>query len=173
MTVPIGIRTISRDGRKALGTADRHRLLWAIHDEVRTALAPFAHQPVTRETLQVMRAKVNDILIVRAAEADLTHWYVDISAVGDVHSRPDLNVDLQAPRYKGPRNDDAPTSKDTFLGWHEHFDLWRVLLRSGQGVFLAWGPDEALGPSDNMMGRVFATEIAARRYRDLPESLKG
>ncbi len=137
----------------------RRRIQWAIHDEVRTALYQFAHRRFSRETLQVIRAKVNDIVLRRASELDLTHWYVDIHTVDNPH-RPDLNVDLQAPRYEGPHTE--PTLEDTFLGWYLGFDLWRVTLRSGQGVLLALG-------EGTVVGRAMATEVAANRYKDLPK----
>lgn len=153
MSIPDHIRVVVSDEH-------RHRIQWAIHDEVREALAPYVHQPATRELLLVIRATVNDILKRRASELDLTHWYVDISAVGGVRVNPALNVDLQAPRFKGPHEE--PTPEDTFLGWYLGFDLWRVKLRSGLGVFLALGEGA-------VMDRAVATEVAAHRYKDLPK----
>lgn len=153
MTLPDHIRVV-------VSEEHRDRIQLAIYDEVKEALAPFVHQPATRYTLQVIRAKVNAILLRRVRELDLTHWYVDISTVRDMRRNPALNVDLQAPRFKGTHTE--PTSEDTFLGWYLGFDLWRVKLRSGLSVFLALG-------EGTVVGRAMATEVAAARYKDLPK----
>lgn len=153
MTIPDHMRVVVTEEH-------RDRIQLAIYGEVKEALAPFVQQPATKDTLLVIRATVNDILTRRAVELDVTHWYVDISAVGDVYSRPSLQVDLQAPRHKGPGKEPAAT--DVFLGWYHHFDLWRVTLQSGLGVFVALG--EGL-----VEDRAMATVVAGRRWSDLPK----